>query len=325
MRSPWRGCRGRRAGSGGRRRWRASGWRPLAGRAARRLSGGEQQRLAMARAWALRPEVLFMDEPCASLDPAAARVIEGMIRAFGAEGMTVVMTTHDLAQARRLAEDVVFLHRGRLIESGAGGGVLRGAAVGGGAGVSGGGALVVKEERKMTRIRGMLAGLLLALAALPAAAADAFITVASTTSTENSGLFGDILPKFQEKTGIEVRVVAQGTGQALETAKRGDADVVFVHARPAEEKFVAEGWGVERFDVMYNDFVIAGPSPDPAAIRGAANAVEAMAKIAAAEAPFASRGTIRGRTRRRRRSGRRRGSRPGATGTARPGAGWGRR
>ena len=85
-------------------------------------------------------------------------------------------------------------------------------------------------------------------------------------------------------------MVAQGTGQALETAKRGDADVVFVHARPAEEKFVAEGWGVERFDVMYNDFVIVGPSADPAGIRGAADAVEAMATIAAAEAPFASRG-----------------------------------
>jgi tungstate transport system substrate-binding protein len=134
----------------------------------------------------------------------------------------------------------------------------------------------------------MLAGLL-ALAALPAAAEE-FITVASTTSTENSGLFGYLLPKFQEKTSIEVRVVAQGTGQALETARRGDADVVFVHARPAEEEFVAEGWGAQRFEVMYNDFVIVGPSADPAGIAGSSDAVAAMAKIAAAEVPFASRG-----------------------------------
>jgi tungstate transport system substrate-binding protein len=127
------------------------------------------------------------------------------------------------------------------------------------------------------------------LAALPAAAQD-FITVASTTSTENSGLFGHILPMFQEQTGIEVRVVAQGTGQALETGRRGDADVVFVHARAQEEAFVAEGYGVERFDVMYNDFVIVGPSDDPAGVRAASDAAAAMAAIAAAEASFASRG-----------------------------------
>ena len=141
----------------------------------------------------------------------------------------------------------------------------------------------------MTLLRTLILGLTLAFGALPAAAQE-FITVASTTSTENSGLFGFILPKFQEKTGIEVRVVAQGTGQALETAKRGDADVVFVHAKPAEEAFVAEGWGVERFDVMYNDFVIVGPSADPAGIAGAASAADAMKAIAEAKAAFASRG-----------------------------------
>jgi tungstate transport system substrate-binding protein len=140
----------------------------------------------------------------------------------------------------------------------------------------------------MRHIRNLLAGLALALA-WPAMAAD-FITVASTTSTENSGLFGHILPLFQAETGIEVRVVAQGTGQALETGKRGDADVVFVHARAAEDKFVAEGWGVERHDVMYNDFVIVGPSDDPAGVKGTAGAAAAMAAIAAHEAPFASRG-----------------------------------
>ncbi|MGY6696021.1 MAG: substrate-binding domain-containing protein [Roseinatronobacter sp.] len=124
------------------------------------------------------------------------------------------------------------------------------------------------------------------IAALPANAQE-FITVASTTSTENSGLFGHILPMFQEETGIDVRVVSQGTGQALETGRRGDADVVFVHARAQEEAFVAEGYGVQRFDVMYNDFVIVGPNDDPAGLRDAA---AAMAAIAGAEAPFASRG-----------------------------------
>ncbi len=141
----------------------------------------------------------------------------------------------------------------------------------------------------MNAVRNLTAGVVLALVGLPAAAQD-FITVASTTSTENSGLFDYILPMFREKTGIEVRVVAQGTGQALETGKRGDADVVFVHAKPAEEKFVAEGWGVQRFEVMYNDFVIVGPSEDPAGVADSDDAVAAMTAIEEAGAPFASRG-----------------------------------
>jgi tungstate transport system substrate-binding protein len=143
-----------------------------------------------------------------------------------------------------------------------------------------------------TTRRSLLLGLASGLAmmvALPAAAQE-FITVASTTSTENSGLFGHILPIFQKETGIEVRVISQGTGQALETGRRGDADVVFVHARAQEEKFVAEAYGVQRFDVMYNDFVIVGPGADPAGVKGTATAAEAMGKIAAAAAPFASRG-----------------------------------
>jgi tungstate transport system substrate-binding protein len=127
------------------------------------------------------------------------------------------------------------------------------------------------------------------LVALPASAQE-FITVASTTSTENSGLFGHILPIFQAETGIEVRVVSQGTGQALETGRRGDADVVFVHARAQEEQFVAEGYGVQRFDVMYNDFVIVGPGDDPAGAGDAPAAAAAMAAIAGAQASFASRG-----------------------------------
>ncbi|NNU81732.1 extracellular solute-binding protein [Halovulum dunhuangense] len=138
-------------------------------------------------------------------------------------------------------------------------------------------------------IRSAALGLAVALTGLPAAAQE-FITLASTTSTENSGLFGHILPMFQKATGIAVRVVAQGTGQALETARRGDVDVVFVHARAAEEQFVAEGHGVARIEVMYNDFVIVGPAADPAGIRGADSAAAAMAAIAGAGASFASRG-----------------------------------
>ncbi len=129
-----------------------------------------------------------------------------------------------------------------------------------------------------------------ALLAGSAPAQDRFITVASTTSTEQSGLFGHILPLFREQTGIEVRVVAQGTGQALETGRRGDADVVLVHSRPAEAAFVAAGFGVERHDVMYNDFVIVGPGDDPAGIAGIGDAAAALQAIAAAEASFASRG-----------------------------------
>ncbi|MCB2011803.1 MAG: extracellular solute-binding protein [Geminicoccaceae bacterium] len=121
-------------------------------------------------------------------------------------------------------------------------------------------------------------------------AADDHILVQSTTSTQNSGLFDSILPVFTEKTGIEVRVVAVGTGQAIRNAANGDGDVLFVHARPAEEKFVADGDGVERFDVMYNDFVIVAPAADPAGVAGMKDVAAALEAIAGAEAPFASRG-----------------------------------
>jgi tungstate transport system substrate-binding protein len=126
--------------------------------------------------------------------------------------------------------------------------------------------------------------------ALPAGAAERFITVASTTSTENSGLFGYILPQFQQATGIEVRVVAVGTGQAIKNAERGDADVLFVHHQASEEQFVAQGFGVERRDVMYNDFVLVGPQTDPARIQGMVDVVAALAQIADTPAPFVSRG-----------------------------------
>jgi tungstate transport system substrate-binding protein len=117
-----------------------------------------------------------------------------------------------------------------------------------------------------------------------------FIIVQSTTSTENSGLFKHILPMFTRKTGIEVRVVAVGTGHAIKNASNGDGDVLFVHDKPSEEKFVAEGDGVKRFDVMYNDFVVAGPAKDPAKIAGSKDVVAAFKMIADAKAPFVSRG-----------------------------------
>jgi tungstate transport system substrate-binding protein len=127
-------------------------------------------------------------------------------------------------------------------------------------------------------------------AALPASSMQKFITVASTTSTEQSGLFRHILPVFQKRTGIQVRVVALGTGQALDMARRGDADVVLVHARAAEEKFVAEGHGVQRLPVMYNDFVLVGPKSDPAKVAGGKDILEALRRVKAASATFISRG-----------------------------------
>ena len=120
-------------------------------------------------------------------------------------------------------------------------------------------------------------------------AADNFIIVQSTTSTQNSGLFEHILPIFTKKTGIEVRVVAVGTGQALKNAEKGDGDVVLVHSQPDEEKFVADGWGVKRYPVMYNDFILVGPAADPAQIAGMKQAPETLKKIAEARALFASR------------------------------------
>jgi tungstate transport system substrate-binding protein len=135
----------------------------------------------------------------------------------------------------------------------------------------------------------------LAIAALAvldphASAQDKFIVVASTTSTEQSGLFGHLLPAFEKDTGIKVRVVAVGTGQALDIGRRGDADVVFVHDRAAEDKFMAEGHGVKRFPVMYNDFVLIGPKSDPANVAGGKDILEALRKIDSAKAPFVSRG-----------------------------------
>lgn len=139
-------------------------------------------------------------------------------------------------------------------------------------------------------MRAALVWLALAVAVGPAQAQEKFITVASTTSTEQSGLFGFILPIFQKSTGISVRVVALGTGQALDMARRGDADVVFVHDPAAERKFVAEGYGVGHREVMYNDFVLVGPKSDPAKVAGGKDITAALQKIRSAQAPFVSRG-----------------------------------
>lgn len=142
-----------------------------------------------------------------------------------------------------------------------------------------------------TLIRRLLIAATASLAfASSAIAQDKSIVVASTTSTQDSGLFSQILPMFKAKTGIDVKVVAQGTGQALDTARRGDADVVFVHAKPAEEKFLSEGFGVKRFPVMYNDFILIGPKSDPAGIKGSKDIVAALSAIKAKGADFISRG-----------------------------------
>jgi len=145
-------------------------------------------------------------------------------------------------------------------------------------------------NRRLLMALAALAPLALTPALSTAMAQDKSIVVASTTSTQDSGLFGYLLPLFKEKTGITVKVVAQGTGQALDTARRGDADVVFVHARSAEEKFLSEGFGVKRYPVMYNDFVLIGPKGDPAGIKGMKDVAAALKAIKDKNAPFISRG-----------------------------------
>ena len=147
---------------------------------------------------------------------------------------------------------------------------------------------VMRALRRRVVLLGALAAAM-ASAAPPAWSQDRFIVMASTTSTEQSGLFGHLLPLFKQATGVDVRVVAVGTGQALDMARRGDADVVFVHDTAAEEKFVAEGFSVKRWPVMYNDFVVVGPASDPAKIKGN-DIAAALARLNASAAPFISRG-----------------------------------
>lgn len=142
----------------------------------------------------------------------------------------------------------------------------------------------------MRRLFLTLAVSALSATALQAQTPERFIVVSSTTSTTDSGLFNHLLPLFKNKTSIDVRVVSQGTGQALDTGRRGDADVVFVHAKAQEDKFVADGFGVERKPVMYNDFVLIGPKSDPAGVQGSKDIVAALKAVQAKQAPFISRG-----------------------------------
>ncbi|MDA0997544.1 MAG: substrate-binding domain-containing protein [Proteobacteria bacterium] len=142
----------------------------------------------------------------------------------------------------------------------------------------------------MLKLKTFLAAIIATAIAFSTQAEDKFITVASTTSTANSGLFEFMLPKFKAKTGIDVRVVAVGTGKAIKLAENGDADVLFVHHKPSEEKFVAAGFGVKRSDAMYNDFVVVGPKSDPAKMKSTKTAKDALKMVADAKAPFASRG-----------------------------------
>jgi tungstate transport system substrate-binding protein len=176
--------------------------------------------------------------------------------------------------------------------------------------------------RRIRRIPRKLASLVLAggllLATLPAQAAERFITLASTTSTQNSGLFRYLLPIFTKETGIEVRVVAVGTGQAIKIGERGDADALLVHDTVAELEFLHKGFASERRDVMYNDFIVVGPRSDPAGVSGMTDCVAAFQKIAAARSPIAW-SCACGRRRRWTRRPRR------ARGTAKPAAVWGRR
>ena len=149
---------------------------------------------------------------------------------------------------------------------------------------------MVGVGRALASVGSLLVVWLLLLGAAPLAAETPFLTVASTTSTEDSGLLADLLPRFRAVSGIEVRVVAVGTGQALRVARAGDADLLLVHDRPSEEAFVAEGYGIERVSVMANDFVVVGPTTDPAGIRGMGDVAQAFARIAEHEAIFVSRG-----------------------------------
>jgi tungstate transport system substrate-binding protein len=150
----------------------------------------------------------------------------------------------------------------------------------------------MKKEDHMFNRRTLIAAVAAAavLFGAPVSAQDKSIVVSSTTSTQDSGLFGYILPLFKQKTGIEVKVIAQGTGQALDTGRRGDSDVVFVHAKSAEQKFLAEGLGVKRYPVMYNDFVLIGPKSDPAGVKGMKDITKALQMIKDKQAPFISRG-----------------------------------
>ena len=223
--------------------------------------------------WRAIRKFCLLDEPTANLDPAATRSVEEIVLSAARSGIKIVMASHDLGQVRRLAGDVIFLVRGALCEQRPGARFSRSSGDAGSRRLPARRSrdLICSREDPMTfRFSSLASAVLVGVIvnSAPATAEDRSIVVASTTSTQDSGLFGYLLPIFKAKTGIEVKVIAQGTGQALDTARRGDADVVFVHAKAQEEKFLAEGFGVQRFDVMYNDFVLIGPKRDPAGVKG---------------------------------------------------------
>ena len=210
--------------------------------------------------------------------------------------MTIALVTHDIAQAKRLADEVAFVHHGRITERTPAGEFFADPAASPPAPISKVGSSSESIgppgiARMTTRLAALLTAACLCAAVTPAPVhAAEFIVVQSTTSTRNSGLLDHLLPEFTAGSGIEVRVIAVGTGQAIRNARNGDADVLLVHAKSAEEKFVADGFGVERFDLMYNDFVIVGPAEDPTDVAGMNDAVSSLVKIARARAAFASRG-----------------------------------
>ena len=265
----------------------ALGWAelgPLAKQPARSLSGGEQQRLAVARAWAVGPDILLLDEPTANLDPTSTKRIEDLISLVQQDGTKIVMTSHDLGQARRLGNDILFLNRGRLVERGLASEFFT----------------TPQTDAAKRFLQGELVPLrrksaflvLVCLCALVGwgAGKGERVKLGATTTFENSGLASHLLPMIEKATGVRVTLVINGTGQTLKLAERGDLDAILVHAKLREKAFVKAGLAIERSEIMWNEFVIVGPANDPAKISGLKSAAEALVRIEKAQSVFISRG-----------------------------------